>query len=1072
MPVYNEALYKYLNYCLDSLANEFGKCEFVMRLNKFIESMPDEADKNAIIKCTQDYFIPRNDDNIDEQLLGLRKGTMIALLNGYASAYQRMDNKSLQYLQEFTDLNNCKLIVWDSLFGQHQNNSLPAPLSKAEYVTKDSVKPHSSKILDQNGNTLVDFTKIPKSATLRLLEEQGKDLPKGLKKRDASLLNTFMANPPQEPAFNQKELLTVEQKLQNFQKAINPDKEFKYEDQYENEKMNVLKSLSEILLYTNQVKNNLIEIDSIENPGRESRARQKKDIADKREEYRKMAEDYERGRKEYGLMKRAISQMEEKYNPENGRPMPKNLRSKIRTPLQLKKKLLQAQIKRLTAKNKKLEKATFKYQKKLDADNKVAKRSYKFALGDLYDLLHDCFDASNGFNRKDVKLTDIRESANSAYHKLNDYIQNTSMWDARNWFGKRHQRYAAAKRARHTLACLLVNFDKLKDKKVLCRYYTLMADGTIKSNRDMTDNIDIEQTDDIKKSIVKDSKDVTDVSKRNSAPAKLEMPNVINTNSKTEEPKKPNSINTESKTASNKAADNKRVENKTAEIKTTENKTEIKNEITASKEPVKGVQTKVSPKNDSFFNLDKKARSNARNKNRDIEFLKDYYYKVTLLTSKYPQAAKDINSNDISVLKQLEKKVEDKDIKRYLEHRINKLNTINDVVKKADENMQNRNVEKANITVENGKRTISVDNVIQSEIQHTHNGCWSVALSTLLRHRGVELGQSEIRAYRPDAESFSTASDESNRDVSNQISAFSDMIHDVLPNTAVNEATYTNQPSNRAIRYTEKEKALEAQAVAKKLKNSIIYGMEQANGPVAILIGGHYRTIYKFEEGSNQDTVYMNDPYETEPVRMSLNELAGKAIVTKTDHTGAVVSEDSSFTISWLQDLKNEKGEVQNTPSMKANNVTYDNGEIKGADANTKSEHHTLLVLGDEIDKDVALNTYLPNKLKDIQLQKENKLPEVNELQKANEPQKKEVPNKSAVKEKNVAQSAPKMVTETLINGQKISKERLSLNDITAAKNSGKPNRKSLNLESKKETSKTTVTSDKKNKAPEMKQPK
>lgn len=998
MPEYNEALYKYFNYCLNSIDNEYAKCEFVMRMNKLIALMPEETDKNAIVKFTQDYFIPRDEKSVDTSLAATRKVTMQSLIYGFAATWEKTNGNAPYCLTEYADLSNCKNLVMNSIFGAKKENVYPAGFGTAAYDSLVGNLPGQYNVKDNDGN-VVDFSATPKSPqTFSVMNERvkAKKFDNGLKSRDESLLSTFSAKPPLEPDFNQTELLSVDLKLQEMQKIINPKKNFHYQSRYENEKLNVLKELNSIKFFLGRARNACFDLEEIEKPHSDHL------------EYRRQR--YERERDEYIAMENEFKLLKQQYQAEEKQSLPKNVKNKINTPKKFKKKLLQSGLKRLNAKRKQFQKAEFEFNIRQSKKDNPSKAEENFQLGysSLQHLMATCFDEKNGFEHRNVSLTALREEARNAYKALNEYVSRTSMWNPKNWAGEKRAKLSAAKRGMSALNAILATFDHLKDNGVRCRHYTLMADGTLQSDRDNTISLDNKPKAAVKRENKSDMPDVINTDSKDKAKEKTEAEN--KTETKTEDVKNLDKNNIVSKkTIENDKDDINKVPNEPAKTEvqvgvkppqaaptentnqnTLANKTEKQTSVVYEKvklQPAMAAPKKTASK-DPFADLTTDQRKKMRTRNAETEFLKDYSYRVRKYSKVIANFENKLNSNDIQVLEELKNNTDLKsnEVKRYLNYRIGKLREFNNVVDKAVENMQNRKVEEAKATKGNGEELTMVENVVQSEMQHTTNGCWSVALSTLLKHRGVDLDQSVIRAYRPDTNVFVGDTSAINHDTSNEISTYTDLIQAVLPNTSVNEAFYSNYSVDKLWSDLEKQKEI-AKATA-KMKETIQYAMKEANGPVAILVGRHYRTIYGFKEGLIDDTVYLNDPMEKDAKPVSLYKLATESISVEEKVKNGIKTYSNSckFTVNWLKDLKNEKGEVQYSQNVKQCNATYNqNGELiyAGQKVGNYPPHTRLFPEGKAIIEDVGISTYLPNKLKDIQLKKEKKQAEVN-VQKAN----------------------------------------------------------------------------------------
>ena len=96
--------------------------------------------------------------------------------------------------------------------------------------------------------------------------------------------------------------------------------------------------------------------------------------------------------------------------------------------------------------------------------------------------------------------------------------------------------------------------------------------------------------------------------------------------------------------------------------------------------------------------------------------------------------------------------------------------------------------EKPFLTADNKNGFIGFSELKYPEPQSSDNGCWSCALSLLLRSRGVDLTQEQIRAWKPiqgKAKLDSQAAYYRNADTGVEIVDDADLITEVSPNTAV-----------------------------------------------------------------------------------------------------------------------------------------------------------------------------------------------------------------------------------------------------------------------------------------------
>ncbi len=127
--------------------------------------------------------------------------------------------------------------------------------------------------------------------------------------------------------------------------------------------------------------------------------------------------------------------------------------------------------------------------------------------------------------------------------------------------------------------------------------------------------------------------------------------------------------------------------------------------------------------------------------------------------------------------------------KRYMQARIHTAAAVDHLEKKALQDLaQGKRPPQPNLTTKKGY--IGFDKLKLSGPQTSGNGCWSCAMSLLLKSRGVDMSQEEIRAFRPDYEAGRENMGEdrrisTNRDTSNSPYENGDLVMKVLPNTAV-----------------------------------------------------------------------------------------------------------------------------------------------------------------------------------------------------------------------------------------------------------------------------------------------
>ena len=125
--------------------------------------------------------------------------------------------------------------------------------------------------------------------------------------------------------------------------------------------------------------------------------------------------------------------------------------------------------------------------------------------------------------------------------------------------------------------------------------------------------------------------------------------------------------------------------------------------------------------------------------------------------------------------------------------------------------------------------------------QNSANGCWAMPVQLMLQSRGIEVPQNAIRYYRPvisgpeSADMTEEQTRELNSDTANNIARGAELLQRLLPNTMVFQSAYgsselpLNDDSIRAYRAD--------------LKKQVTSALSENGSPVALLIGGHYRTI-------------------------------------------------------------------------------------------------------------------------------------------------------------------------------------------------------------------------------------
>ena len=143
--------------------------------------------------------------------------------------------------------------------------------------------------------------------------------------------------------------------------------------------------------------------------------------------------------------------------------------------------------------------------------------------------------------------------------------------------------------------------------------------------------------------------------------------------------------------------------------------------------------------------------------------------------------------------------------------------------------------------------------------QSSGNGCWSCAYTLLLKSRGVDMSQEEVRAWRPDYDKNTAKEDRANpyrqysmnTDSINSVFENADLLGTVLPNTGMKQITIT--PIDTADIWIDGKKLTKDQAklvedhykeqAKETLRKTVTDAIKVNRSPVATVYKGHYVTI-------------------------------------------------------------------------------------------------------------------------------------------------------------------------------------------------------------------------------------
>ena len=286
-----------------------------------------------------------------------------------------------------------------------------------------------------------------------------------------------------------------------------------------------------------------------------------------------------------------------------------------------------------------------------------------------------------------------------------------------------------------------------------------------------------------------------------------------------------------------------------------------------------------------------------------------------------------LNSGNLKVLndfyKAHEKELRDPKnapAKEYLDARIETAKRFQDRERKAKLDAANRKTP-PKLEVDNVDGIVGFSNLKYPDYQTSSNGCWSISYSTLLRSRGVDISQEEIRRWRPDYPENIAPEKKANQDrkltmnsdTSNSIFPNADLLGKVLPNTAVNmlhidafspaQLLLNGKPLNAEQQQIVKDE-YKAQ-VKTQLQKTIMEAIQVHRSPVAISWDGHFVTItgisadgqtLRYEESLGAER------NEQRTRTMPLDELVNQGLEAH-DHYGTHFAYGTGLELNWLSDL-------------------------------------------------------------------------------------------------------------------------------------------------------------------------
>ena len=255
--------------------------------------------------------------------------------------------------------------------------------------------------------------------------------------------------------------------------------------------------------------------------------------------------------------------------------------------------------------------------------------------------------------------------------------------------------------------------------------------------------------------------------------------------------------------------------------------------------------------------------------------------------------------------------------REYMEERIESAEEIRALKEKAEDRIaEGKQTPQPKVDVKDG--FIGFPDLRGDDTQSSSNGCWSYSLSIQLKARGVNLSQEHIRGWRPDQSQNPLTPEQkakpgyrgkvysmiyrTNADKSNTIYDTADLIHEVLPNTAVMQFSlrpvYMGGLLLDGKPLTKSQKSIVASQSAADMKQSLRDTIEQAirkdHSPLSMLKNGHFVTVTGISEDGN--TIRIED---------SQQDLAKKRTETVAldDLVEFVMTSSQPIDFTWLRDL-------------------------------------------------------------------------------------------------------------------------------------------------------------------------
>ena len=194
-----------------------------------------------------------------------------------------------------------------------------------------------------------------------------------------------------------------------------------------------------------------------------------------------------------------------------------------------------------------------------------------------------------------------------------------------------------------------------------------------------------------------------------------------------------------------------------------------------------------------------------------------------------------------------------------------------------------------------------------TKLQSSSQGCWSCAIELMLRAKGYNVSQEEVRAHRPNLgeEDVVQPQDQLDReyrfDSSKNLLMMGDSALSFAPNTMLNELTIS--PYTRSKEMNNISGAEYVNETVEMIRKTVLHAIKDDKSPVAMLLPGHYVTIIgidgdiiKYKDSRDLSVGGVNGPDYT--YTKSLKDLVRELFLDKPENRRIAME------LTWLSDIK------------------------------------------------------------------------------------------------------------------------------------------------------------------------